>query len=108
MVKFKKLRKGDSVKVTSGKNIGKSGTIIEVDRDKGRVLIQGVNFVRKTFRKSKKNPTGGIKDVEAFLNISNVMLICPKCKKPARIGYLINEKDDTKKRFCKKCKSAIE
>ncbi len=113
MIKFKKIKKHDNVEVIAGKEKGKSGKVIEVDREKGRVLIEGVNIVRKTMRKSKNNPTGGIKDIEAFLNISNVMLICPKCNKKTRVGFRI-KKDDSKTgknvkvRICKKCNNEID
>lgn len=107
MIKYRRIKKGDTVKVVCGKNLGKSGNVLEVDRDKGRVLIEGINLVRKTFRKSKENPNGGIKDVEAFINISNIMLVCPKCKKQTRVGFII-DKDNKKHRICKKCKSEIE
>ncbi|MCG8571491.1 MAG: 50S ribosomal protein L24 [Spirochaetes bacterium] len=106
MLKYKKLKKGDSVKVVSGKDLGKQGRILEVNRDKGRVLVEGVNIVKKTMRKSQENPHGGIKDVEAFLDISNVQLICPKCKKSTRIA--IKEADDKKVRICKKCNAEVE
>jgi len=74
MLKFKKIKKQDTVEVITGKEKGKQGKVIEVNREKGGVLIEGVNLVRKTMRKTKVNPLGGIKDVEAFLDISNVCL----------------------------------
>lgn len=111
MVKFKKIKKQDTVEVISGKNKGKSGKVIEVDREKGRVLIEGINLVRKTLRKSKENPNGGIRDIEAFLNISNVMLVCPKCNKKTRVGFKIKSDSSNnflRVRICKKCKSEID
>jgi len=107
MISYKKIKKDDTVKVIAGKDVGKTGRVIQVNRDKGRVLIEGVNFVKKTMRKSRDNQVGGIKDVEAFMNISNVMVICPKCKKAARIGFVTNEKNNKKSRFCKKCNAEI-
>lgn len=109
MLDYKKIRKGDTIKVIAGKDrtSNKTGNVIEVNREKGRILVQGVNLVKKTYRKSKQNPNGGIKEVEAFLNISNVMLVCPKCKKGTRVGFKINEKGE-KNRVCKKCKEAID
>ncbi len=104
---YKKIKKKDTVKVISGKNLGKSGSVLAVDRDKGRVLIEGVNLMKKTLRKSKKDPQGGIKEIEGFLSISKVMLVCPKCKAATRIGFKIEENGD-RKRFCKKCKSVID
>ena len=107
MLKYK-IKKGDTVKVICGKNIGKSGNVIEVDRNKGRLLIEGINLVKKTFRKSKEHPNGGINEVEAFINISNAMLICPKCKKTTRVGFKIIEEKKERHRICKKCKAELE
>jgi large subunit ribosomal protein L24 len=106
MLKYKKIKKKDLVKVIKGKNIGKSGTVLEVDREKGSILIEGVNMVKKTMRKSKKDPQGGIKEIEAFIDVSKVMLICPKCKAAVRVG--IKVENGEKKRFCKKCKGIID
>jgi large subunit ribosomal protein L24 len=108
MVQFKKLRKNDTVKIVAGKDVGKSGRVLEVNREKGKILVEGVNYVKKTMRKSKKNQVGGIKDIEAFLNISNVMLICPKCKKATRVGFSTEKKAEKKSRMCKKCESVID
>jgi large subunit ribosomal protein L24 len=106
MIVSSKLKKNDLVKVISGREVGKTGKIIEINRAKGRVLIEGLNLVKKAIRKKKQTDVGGIKDIEASINISNVMIVCQKCKKPTRIGYKIeNEK---KKRICKKCKGDID
>lgn len=107
MIKYKKIKKGDTVKVISGKDVDKSGKILEVDREKGRLLVEGVNLMKKTYRKSKENPNGGIKDVETFLNYSNVMLVCPKCKKAIRVGFKFDDKGK-KHRVCKKCQGEID
>ncbi len=106
MIKFKKLKKDDVVKVIAGKSVGKTGKVLSVDREKGRVLVEGANIVKKTVKKTNENQAGGIQDMEAYLNISNVMLICPKCKKETRVGFV--ETADSKKRVCKKCKAEID
>lgn len=106
MVKYKRIKKNDNVKVLAGKDVGKSGRVLEVDRKKGRVLVEGVNLVKKTLRKTQENPNGGIKEIEAFLDVSNVQIICPKCKKSTRISFKISE--DKKTRLCKKCGAEIE
>ncbi|HOJ62873.1 MAG TPA: 50S ribosomal protein L24 [Spirochaetota bacterium] len=111
MIKFKKIKKQDNVEVIAGKEKGKTGKVIDVDRNKGRVLIEGINIVKKAMRKTKENPQGGIKEIEAFINISNVMLICPKCSKKTRVGFKIkrDEKEGEKRvRICKKCKAEID
>lgn len=107
MIQYKKIKKGDTVKVIAGKEkaAGKTGTVLKVDREKGRVLVEGVNFVKKAIRKTQQNQVGGLKEVEAFLNISNVMLVCPKCKATTRVGFKVV--NDKKVRFCKKCKADI-
>ena len=82
---FKKIKKDDNVKVIAGKDVGKTGKVLSVNREKGKVLVEGVNIVKKTFKKTSENQAGGIKDIEAYLDISNIMLICPKCKKDTRV-----------------------
>lgn len=106
MIMFKKIKKNDTVKVIAGRSVDKIGKVLSVDREKGRVLVEGANIVKKTMKKSNENQSGGIKDIEAYLDISNVMLICPKCKKETRVGFV--ESDGKKKRFCKKCKAEID
>jgi large subunit ribosomal protein L24 len=108
MLEYKKLKKNDLVKIISGKErvSEKTGKVIDIDRVKGKVLVEGANLVKKAIRKSKTNQVGGIKEIEAFLDISNVMLICPKCKKPARVGFRLD--NGIKKRVCKKCKADID
>lgn len=105
-MKFNKLKKGDTVKVIAGKDVSKTGNIIAIDREKGRVMVEGLNMVRKTIKKRNQNEQGGIKDVEAFMDISNVMIVCPKCKKTTRVGFFV--KDGKKTRVCKKCSASIE
>jgi len=107
MIKNKKIKKQDTVKLITGKDLGKTGKVIEVDRKNGKVMVEGLNLVKKTMRKSNKNPNGGIKEIESFVDISNIMLICPKCKQQTRVGYKMKDKD-TKVRICKKCKNEIE
>lgn len=95
-----RVKKNDDVKVISGKEKGKSGRVIRIDHVKNRVLVEGVNMVKKAIRKKKQNDRGGIIDIEASVHISNVMVICKKCG-PVRTGYKL---ENTKKvRFCKKC-----
>ena len=95
-----KLKRDDTVRIVSGKDTGKSGKILRIDTDNGRVIVQGLNMVRKAVKPKRQNDKGGIIDVEAALNISNVMIICKKCG-PTRIGYSTG--DSEKKRICRKC-----
>ena len=102
-VKFK-LRKDDLVEVIAGKDKGKQGKIIKIDVVKARVIVGGVNMVKKAMKKRKQNDRGGIVDIEAPLAISNLMIVCKKCG-PTRIGYKIE--DGKKKRVCRKCGEAL-
>jgi large subunit ribosomal protein L24 len=99
-----KLRKEDQVQVIAGKDKGKQGKIVRIDRDKGRAIVSGVNMVKKAQKKRKQTDRGGIIEIEAPIQISNVMIVCRKCG-PTRIGYKIE--GDTKKRVCRKCGEAL-
>ena len=95
-----KLKKNDQVKIITGKNIGKSGRILKVNKANGPVIIEGQNMVKKAMRQKKQNQKGGIIEIEAPIRISNVMIVCKKCG-PTRIKIKIT--DDHKMRICKKC-----
>jgi large subunit ribosomal protein L24 len=98
-VKYK-IRKNDQVQIVAGKDRGKSGRVLRVDRDRGRVVIEGLNMVKKAIRPRGQNQKGGITTVEAALAISNVQILCKKCG-PTRIGMRTDK--GGKVRFCKKC-----
>ena len=100
-----KIKKDDKLKVISGKDKGKEGKVLRVYPDKNRVVVEGVNLVSKTLRKSDKYPNGGIAKVEAPIDLSNVMVICPHCNKPTRIG---RKDEEHHPRYCKKCKKNID
>ena len=95
-----KIRKDDTVEVIAGKDQGKRGTVVRVIRDKDRVIVSGVNIVKKAMRTNSQQDRGGIVEVEAPLHISNVMIVCKKCG-PTRIGYKLD--GDKKIRVCRKC-----
>ena len=102
-----KLKKDDKVKITTGKDKGKIGKVLRVDRKKERVLIENVNIIKRHQRPSAQNRQGGIIETEAPLNWSNVMLMCNKCVKPVRIK--MQQLDDGKKvRVCRKCNEQID
>jgi large subunit ribosomal protein L24 len=86
-VKYK-IRKGDKVIVRTGKDKGKTGEVLRVLRDEARVLVQGVNMIKRHTRPAPGNP-GGIIDKEASIHISNVALADPKSGKPTRVGFKI-------------------
>ncbi|MCP5514059.1 MAG: 50S ribosomal protein L24 [Spirochaetales bacterium] len=98
-VKYK-LKKDDLVKIVTGKEKGKSGKIVRIDRIKGRVIVSGLNMIKKAKKPRKQGEKGGIVEIEAPIDISNVMIVCKKCG-PTRIGVEIS--GDNKVRKCKKC-----
>jgi len=95
-----KLKKEDTVEVITGKDKGKRGRILKIQRDTDRIVVEGVNIVKKAKKKRKQNDRGGIIEVEAALHSSNLMIVCKKCG-PVRIGYKLD--GDKKVRVCKKC-----
>ncbi|WP_233142866.1 50S ribosomal protein L24 [Marispirochaeta aestuarii] len=99
-----KLKKEDTVQVIAGKDAGKSGKVLRIDRNKGRVVVQGLNMVKKSVKPRSQQDKGGIIDIEAGLAVSNVMIVCKKCG-PTRIGYKID--GDSKIRVCRKCGEAL-
>jgi len=81
------VKKGDKVMVISGKDKGKTGNILSAFPKQSRVLVEGVNIVKKHAKPSQLNPQGGIINLEAPIHVSNVMPIDPKSGKPTRVGY---------------------
>ena len=100
-----KIKKGDKVKIITGKNNGKEGVVEKVYNKQNTLLIPGINLYKKHIRKNEKMPQGGVVEIPRPLAISKVMLICPKCNKPTRIGYVVEK--SKKSRVCKQCKSIL-
>ncbi|MGP1458200.1 MAG: 50S ribosomal protein L24 [Treponema sp.] len=96
-----KIHKDDTVEVLAGKDKGKRGTVVRVLTKKDAVIVSGVNIVKKAMKKRSQQDQGGIVEIEAPLNISNVGIICKKCGRPTKIGYKID--GDKKVRVCRKC-----
>ncbi len=94
-----KIKKGDRVVVTTGRDKGKSGEVLAVQRDQNRVLVQGVNLVKR-HQKPSQTAQGGIIEKEAPVHISNVAHIDPKTDQPTRVGYRLLD-DGRKVRFAK-------
>jgi large subunit ribosomal protein L24 len=95
-----KIKKDDTVQIIAGKDKGKRGKIIKINREKGRVIVEGANLVKKAMKRKSQQDRGGIVEIEAALHVSNVMIVCKKCG-PTRIGYKME--GDAKQRICKKC-----
>jgi len=104
MKKFK-IKTGDEVMVLAGKDKGMSGKVLKIIKDKDRVIVEGVNIIKKHVKPSTENPQGGIEEREAPIHISNVALIDPKSGKPTRVGYEI--RDGKKVRVSKKSNEVI-
>jgi large subunit ribosomal protein L24 len=90
--------------VIAGKNKGRRGKILSILREKDRVVVEGVNMVKKTKKRRSQQDQGGIIEIEAALHSSNVQIVCKKCG-PTKIGYKID--GDKKTRICRKCKEAL-
>ncbi|MDO8602345.1 MAG: 50S ribosomal protein L24 [Candidatus Omnitrophota bacterium] len=102
-----KIKKNDIVKILAGRDNGKTGKVLTVLPKKMKALVQGINMVKKhSRRQSNDQQQGGIVHKESLIDISNLMIICQKCSKAARIGFS-KLSDGTKVRICKKCKEII-
>ena len=102
---MRKIRSGDTVVVLSGRNKGEQGKVRQNLIDRDRVVVEGVNIVKKHIKRGRARQAG-IVEVEAALHVSNVMLVCPSCKEATRVG--VRQGDDGKNaRFCKKCDALI-
>ncbi|MDP7033702.1 MAG: 50S ribosomal protein L24 [Planctomycetota bacterium] len=101
------VRRNDQVVVLSGSNVNKRGRILRVDRQRGKVVVEGVNYIKKHIRPSRQHPRGGIVEIEAPIHASNVMLICPDCSKPTRVMRVAEAQGKDGVRICKKCHQKI-
>ncbi len=101
------VKTGDRVIVTAGKDKGKTGNVKKAIPSEGKVLVEGLNMVTKA---QKANPMlgiqGGLNKIEAPLDSSNVMVVCPSCEKPTKVGHEV--KDGKKVRVCKKCGEKLD
>lgn len=101
-----RIKKSDKVIVLAGKEKGKSGKVLKVLTSKQRVIVEGINLVKKHVKRKSEAEVGGIKEIPASLNISNVALFCGNCSKGVRFSIKLS-KDKSKTRVCKKCNRAI-
>ncbi|MEW6585652.1 MAG: 50S ribosomal protein L24 [Nitrospirota bacterium] len=101
------VKKNDTVVVTAGKEKSKRGRVLSVFPAKEQVLVEKINVVKKHMKPSRKYTQGGIVEREAPLHVSNVMIVCPKCNKPTRIGNTILQ-TGKKVRMCKKCREVMD
>lgn len=103
---MQKIKKNDIVQVIKGKDKGKKGKVLNVIESSRRVLVEGLNLAIKHKRQASQEQKGGRISIEMPLSISNLMVFCKSCSKPARVGFVIS-KDKTKVRICKSCKEAL-
>ena len=101
-----KIKKGDTVKVLSGNDKGKTGEVIEVIPKTEKVIVKGVNVRKKHVKPRKQGEESGIIPVECPIHMSKVNVVCPKCGKATRIGFKVEK--DQKVRVCKKCGEIIK
>lgn len=101
-----RIKKGDNVLVLAGKDRNKTGKIIKINTKDKKAVVEGINIVKKHIKPSQKYPQGGIIDKNAPLQISNLMVICPSCKKAARVKVKNTGKD--KRRVCGKCGEVLD
>jgi large subunit ribosomal protein L24 len=104
-----KIHKNDTVTIIAGNSRGKSGKILKVFRDEIRVIVESVNIIRRHTRPSQRNPQGGIVQKEAAISAANVMVICPKCNKPSRLGHKqVSDSATGRKHMMRICRSCEE
>lgn len=100
-----KIKKGDKVKIMAGRDRGREGKVEKVFENSDKVVVAGINQYKRHVKKNEQMPQGGIIDVPRPMDVSKLMLVCPKCAKVARIGYKIEK--NKKVRICKRCESKI-
>ena len=100
-----RIKKDDTVLITSGKDRGKKGKVLQAFPKERRIVVEGVNLRKKHQKPKKSGEKGQIISMPGPVNVSSVKLICPKCQKPTRVGYKVA--NNRKTRICKKCKGEI-
>lgn len=100
------IKKGDNVQIMSGSNRGKRGKVLGVVHESGRILVEGVNLVKKHQKPKRQGEKGEIVTLPRSINASNAMLVCASCDKGVRAGYRFD--GETKVRYCKNCQSPLE
>ncbi len=109
---MQKMKVGDTVQVMAGAEASekttatKRGKVLKIDREAGRVTVEGLRLVKRHMRKTPQNPEGGIVEKPGTIALANVQVVCAKCDKPTRVG--IRADGEKKKRFCKNCDALID
>lgn len=100
-----RVKKGDNVLIIAGKDKGKQGTIERVFPKLGKIVVTGVNITKRHLKPSRKNPHGGIIDKLSPIDVSNIVVICPRCSQPTKMSFKITA--GQKMRLCRKCKESL-
>lgn len=106
MARSMTIRKGDKVEVIAGKDKGKQGRVLRTSPTMSRAYVEGVSIQKRHSRPSQRNPQGGIIEVEGPIHVSNLMLVCPNCSEPTRVGRV--REGGVRQRVCKKCEREID
>ena len=101
-----RVKKGDTVKVLSGKDKGKTGEVLEITPKENKVVVKGVNIIKKHVKPRKQGEEGGIISMEGAMHVAKVAVVCPKCGKATKVGY--SEEKGEKVRVCKKCGAKLK
>ncbi len=101
-----RIKKGDTVKVLSGKDKGKTGEVLEITPKENKVIVKGVNIIKKHVKPRKQGEEGGIISMEGAMHVAKVAVVCPKCGKTTKVGY--SEEKGEKVRVCKKCGAKLK
>jgi large subunit ribosomal protein L24 len=102
-----KIRRNDNIIVISGKDKGKTGTVRHTYPRKDKLMVEGINMIKRHQKPRTQTDPGGIIHKESSIEVSNVMLVCSKCNAPTRVGYRFLD-NGNKVRFCKKCNEVID
>lgn len=105
MARSLKLRQGDTVLITTGKDRGKKGVVRTVDPARGRLILEGLNVVKKHLKPTPKHPHGGVVEMSAPLHASNVVLVCGACGHPTRVKAKVTAQGSI--RICQHCQAAV-
>lgn len=101
-----KVVKNDTVLVVTGNYKGKRGKVLKVFPKQNRVIVEGVNFIKRHTKPTQQNQQGGIVEKEAPIHVSNLMVVCPKCDTPSRLGHKVIQ-DGNKVRICRNCEEML-
>lgn len=101
-----KIKKGDTVIAIAGNNKGQKGTVLKVMPETEKALVEGLNIVKKTVKRTQDNPQGGFHEIEAPIAISNLMLFCPKCNKGVKVS--VERTTGSRVRKCKGCEHSFD